>query len=135
MSFVDNAEIKTALVAELKEKTTITSRLPSVDEIRETQYQGTDFSYPNVRVRIINNEPIGNTGCYHRVSFGVQVFSQKDSSKEAEEISGIIAEELNDKGFTQNNVSFFVRITNLVPALRTDERTWKTEALFIATVS
>jgi hypothetical protein len=135
MSFVDNEEIKTALVAELKSRTAITSLLDSANEIKEVQYQGDTFKYPAVRVRIIDNVPVGNTGCYHKVTLGIQVNSQLDSSKEAEQISGIIGQELNGDSFRSVGVNFIMRLTNLVPALRVDERTWRSEALFTAIVS
>lgn len=135
MSFIDNEEIKTALIARLKAMPSVTAELPSAKEIRESQYQGTDFLYPNIRVRVIANEPVGNSGCYHRVQFGIQVHSEKASSEEAEHISGIIASDLNDACFNQDGVTMLLRITNIVPALRVDVRTWRSETLFTAIVS
>lgn len=134
MSFTDNEQIKSALVAYLKTITNLTAVVPAA-EIREVQYQGTTFTYPNVRVRVISNVPIGKKGCYHDVRFGIQVNSEKDSSKEAETISGIIAEELSDAAFNQDSVTFSLRLTNIVPALRVDPRTWRSETLFSAIVS
>lgn len=133
MSFIDNEEIKTALIARIKSLTSITSLLASPEEVREVQYQGTTFGYPNVRLRVIDNRRF--TDCYHEITVGVQVNSQKDSSKEAENISGIIGETLNDVSFESDNKAFLLRITNLVPALRVDERTWRTEAIFSGIVS
>ena len=135
MSFIDNEEVKSALLAHIKANILITAELPSSEEVREVQYQGTTFAYPNVRIRIISNEPVGNTGCHHRIQLGIQVNSEKLTSKEVEEISGIIGEELNDTSFSQDGVNFILRITNLVPALRVDERTWRSEVLMIGIVS
>lgn len=133
MSFVSNEEIRAALIARIKATPAVTAHLPSADEVREVEYQGTTFSYPNVRVRLIDNRRFAN--CYHEVTLGVQVHSEKDSSKEAETISGIIGETLNDVAFSSNNLTFILRITNLVPAMRVDERTWRSEALFTGVVS
>ena len=135
MSFIDNAEIQTALISELKSITAITSRLGAVDDVKEDTWQGSPFKYPNVRVRIIDNVPIGNTGCLHRVRVGIQVNSEEQSSKEAEEISGIIGNRLNDACFSQSGVNIILRLTNLIPALRTDPTTWKSETLYTAIVS
>lgn len=132
---VTNEDIKTALVAKLKSLTTLTSRLASADEVREVQYQGTTFGYPNVRVRVISNVPIGGESCYHDVQVGIQVNSENSSSKEAEEISGIIVLGLNNKAFSQSGVNCIMRVTNIVPALRVDERTWRSEVLFDSVMS
>ena len=135
MSIVTNEEAKSAMVAYLKTLTTLTSLLASANEIREVQYQGTEFEYPNVRVRIIENNPVGTSGCYHKFRIGIQVYSELESSREAEIISGIILEELNDRPFTQNSLNVIMRITDVVPALRVDERTWKSEVLATAVMS
>jgi hypothetical protein len=133
MKIIDNAQIRAAIIARLKQSTTLMGKLPSSDEIRETNYQGTVFSYPNVRVRVTKNDPIMN--CFQLADLGVQVNSELDSSSEAEEISGIIAGELNDISFSHQGVALSLRITHILPAIRADERTWRTEALFSAVVS
>jgi len=66
MTMLRNDEIQTAIVAYLKTKTAITSLLITEDnptglvEIREDQWQGTEFDYPNIRVRMIGNSPFGD---------------------------------------------------------------------------
>lgn len=132
---IDNEQIKTAIISKLKANTTIVAALPTVNEIRETQWQGTDFQYPNLRVRVIDNTPVGRSGCYQNVSIGIMAFSEQASSKEADQISGIIMRELNDSYFTENGLAFNLRITNITPAARVDARTWRSEAIFKAIVS
>jgi hypothetical protein len=135
MTFIDNEKFKTAIISELKSRTVVTSLFSSALAIREVQWQGDDFEYPNVRVRVISNEPFGNT-CYHNLQVGIQVYSEEKSSKEAEHISGIIAKDLHDNNcFAQNNIALILRLTNIVPALRLDERTWMSEILLTAIAS
>lgn len=127
---VSNEDIKAVLIARLKSIPAITDELQSPDEIRESQWQGTTFTYPNIRVRILSNQPMGVDSCYHDIRAGIQVHSELDSSKEADHISGIIVSELNDKAFRLNDVNCILTATNLVPALRTEQLVWRSEVLF-----
>lgn len=126
-SFIRNDQIQAGLVSYLKSKTTITSLLDSVDEIREDQWQGTEFLYPNIRVRLIKNEPYQE--CFHSFTCGIQVFSEEASSREADQICGTIATEFHPKSFTSNSLAFLVNVTNVLPAVRSDTRTWRSEVL------
>jgi hypothetical protein len=136
MTFIDNEVFKSTMIAELKSRPAITNLFSSPLAIREVQWQGDEFGYPNVRLRVISNEPIGTTGCYHTVQVGVQVYSEEKSSKEVEHISGIIAKDLHENNcFTQGGITLILRLTNIVPALRVDERTWMSEILLTAIAS
>jgi len=133
MSFVDDEQFKTALISYLKELDPLLERIPAA-EVRETQWQGTTFTYPNVRVRVIDNRPFGSR-CHHKIQVGIQVNSEEQSSKEADEISGIIGRALSDCSFARNGVYMILQVTNLIPALRVDVRTWRSEALFTVIAS
>jgi len=90
------AEVKEGLVSYLKSKTAITDRLTDgAEEIREVQWQGSDFTYPNVRVRVRELTPHADCGL-GTIACHIYVFSEDASSKEADEISGIIANELHE---------------------------------------
>jgi hypothetical protein len=138
MTMLTNAEIQTAIIAYLKGITAITSTLKDIDgvligakEIREDQWQGTEFEYPNIRVRMISNNPFGDSDQCDASTFTVSImtFSQSASSLEAEQISGIISTSLHAKSFVQGTLSIFLRTTNLIPAVRADMRTWRAECL------
>lgn len=132
MTDIRNDELQSALVAYLKTVTAITSLLVTEDvsvganEIREDQWQGTEFNYPNIRVRMVSNNP-DCPGSDFTVSF--MVFSQDFSTWEADKIAGIIGTSLNKKSFSQGGVLIYLRTTNLIPAVRSDIHTWRAECL------
>lgn len=134
--FIRNDQIQSALIAYAKGKSNITDEITDgAEEIREDQWQGTTFTYPNVRLRLISNVPISHKGCRHDISIAWMVFSESSSSLEADRIAGIISNELHTRQFTSNNFAFSLRTTNLVPAMRVDDRTWRSEVLMNGIVS
>jgi hypothetical protein len=143
MTMPRNDEIQSALVAYLKTVPAVTNLLMTVDnptgtsEIREDQWQGTEFDYPNIRVRMISNVPLGNNYECAKSTFTVSfmAFSQDYSSWEADKIAGIISTSLIGKSFTQGSISIYLRTTNLIPAVRSDTHTWRAECLMQGTAS
>ena len=131
-----NDEIQAAIVSYLKGKSDITTLLADgADEIREDQWQGRDFKYPNVRVRLIDNEPQDLQCDLHRVMFSCLVFSEQDSSQQADKIAGIINNTLHGTSFSSNSISFSTRTTSLVPAIRSELNLWRAETIMEAQVS
>ena len=126
--YIRNDQIQAALVAYAKGKSNITDQVNS-DEIREDQWQGTGFTYPNIRIRMIDNSPVAGKGCSQEINLSWMVFTEDSSSLEADQIAGIISTELHTRQFNSNNFAFSLRTTNLVPAIRIDERTWRSEVL------
>ena len=123
-----NDEIQAALIAWAKANTTITAEV-GADEIREDQWQGDGFAYPNIRLRLISNNPLTPDCNYSTVSLSWLVFSEDNSSLEADRIAGIISNELHEKSFQSNNIAFMFNVTNLVPAIRSDRNTWRSEVI------
>lgn len=130
----NNYDVQAAMVAYLKTKTVITDEVTAA-EIREDQWQGTEFIYPNVRVRMISNQPLDTNCDAAEVMYSIQIYSQQDSSIEAERIAGIINSALHARSFESLGVRFSTRTTNQVPAYRQDTRTWRSEILMRATVT
>jgi hypothetical protein len=131
MTLRRNDEIQAGIVAYLKSKIVITSLLYNDDpaEIKEDQWKGTTSNYPNIRVRMISNVPADAVCSSSRFSVGIQVFSELDSSREADEIAGIIMGVLHVKGFTSSGIAFTSTVTNVIPAISQDVRTWRSEVL------
>jgi hypothetical protein len=134
--FKRNDELKEGLISYLQSKTAITSLLYNDDanEIKESQWQGTVAYYPCVRVRIISNNPVGDcsAGTY---SASIMCYSEEASSEEADRIAGIIGNTLHNTGFTSSGIRFTVIVSNLVPAIRQDARTWRSEIFINGIVS
>lgn len=135
MSAPYNNQIQKNIVAHLKSITALVAELTAFDssanEIRENEWQGDNFVYPNIRVRMINNNPDGDTSSCNStsVNVGVMVFTQDYSSLEADKIAGIISVSLHGKTYIANNVELFLRTTNILPAIRSDRNTWRAECL------
>jgi len=131
-----NDQIQAAIISYLKNNSDITGELPAgATEIREDQWQGDEFTYPNIRVRLINNDPDMKQCDLHSVLFSCLVFSESTSSQQADTIAGIIGITLHERSFMSNNIAFSATVTDLVPAIRSDRRTWRSEAIMSARVS
>jgi len=134
MTLRSNDEIQAAILAYIRSKATITAVITST-EMREDQWQGTTFVYPAIRIRMISNVP-SDTNCnYNNISLSIMVFTDDASSQNADKIAGIINQALHDKSFSSNNIAIFLRATNLIPAFRSDIRTWRSEVLMNGIVS
>jgi hypothetical protein len=135
MTITRNDQIKSAIVAKLKANTTITAQLKDTNEIREAQWQADNFTYPNIRVRVIDNNPTLANCNLSTIRIGIGVFSEQDSSQEADKIAGIIANELHTQSFTSLTIKLSLMVENLKGAIRTDDRTWMSEVIMNGTAN
>ena len=126
-----NDEIQAALIAYLKADAIITAQLANAGQIKEDQYQGTNFVYPAVRLNLISNEPLNqDANCPHtRITLSILVYTEADSSLEADRIAGIINGELHSQQFIASGIAISLHATNLVPAVKSDIRTWRSQIL------
>ena len=126
-----NDQIQAAIIAKLKGNATIVAELASNAEIKEDQYQGTEFAYPGVRVQLTSNEPLTqDANCPHtRIGLSILVFTEDDSSLNSDRIAGIIHNQLHSQQYTINGIAISLHTTNLVPAIRSDIRTWRSQIL------
>lgn len=106
--------IQRIVIAWMKSKVAITSTIPQgANEIREVQWHGADFTYPNIRVRVGPNAPILSPDCKtSSVDIYVEVNSNSPSSIEAETIAGNLIREMHNKRFIQSNTQFSTRLIN-----------------------
>jgi hypothetical protein len=136
MSLKNSAEIQEAIIAYLKTQTVLVNRMKDHDsaQIKELDWKGTDSGagYPGIRVKIGNITP---DECEDvTFSASIYVFSEEASSKEANEIAGIILTLLHGRGFNSTGIAFHTRVT-LVSAIAQDERTWRSEAIITGRAS
>jgi len=138
MAIRSNNEVKEALIDYLKSVPEIATKVTDFDgtiDIRESQFQGEAFMYPNIRLRIITNVPLSKNCDHSSVTYSMAVFSEDFDSLQADEIAGIINSYLHDRQFRSNNIAISAWTTNVIPAIRIDARTWRSEVIQRATVS
>lgn len=133
---IRNDQIQRAIMTYLKESTDMLGELSDNDEVREDQWQGREFSYPNYRLRLLN-QPVPLHDCDDSViEFQVQARSEESSSQKSDRMAGVAANYLHRKSFTRNDVRVYgVRVEEVIPAIREDDRTWRSEANCIGQVS
>ena len=143
---ISNSVIQADLIASLKGNGTLTARLERNDgsggaeSVKESQYAGTTFTYPAVRVRVNRQIPRTEAGpCdIARLSFSIRVLTEGGSSKDADEIAAIVNNHFHGDGggrkFQGAGWSTFLRSSGLDSALRTGERAWMAIANFEGTV-
>ena len=136
MAIPRDDQVQAGLVSYLKGKSDVTDELTDgAEEIREDLWEGSEFTYPNIRVRLISNVPVDDGCLLSQVAVSFMCNSEDYSSQEADRISGIINNTLHGNSFQSNNITFSARLTNLLPARKTDVRTWTSEAIFNMLVS
>lgn len=136
---ISNSQIQGAWIAEAKSKTNITD-LVTANEIREDLWKGTAFIYPNIRVKLGNLVPtVNNPNCNtFRSPVSFLVFVEQKSSKQADDIAGVIATEFIGKSFTANGVRVYgITLESLSPAdvPERDENSWMASVNLVALVS
>jgi hypothetical protein len=141
---ISNDVLKADLVAALKGHATLTDLLVRQDgeggaeNVKESQYAGTVFTYPAVRVRINRQIFIPERGpCDHaRLSFSIRVLTEGASSQECDQIAGVVNNFLhgNPRFLQGNGWSTNLRSSGLEAAIRTGEKAWMAVANFEGTV-
>lgn len=122
-----NDTIQAGLVEEFKSLTPVSTLLGGTTEIRESQWQGTQFSYPAIRVDVQTQVPSIEGCAYGWIDATVSVYSEKASSQECDTIAGTVFQNLR-RSFTRNGVFFSgMRCSSLGGAYRINEQTWKAD--------
>lgn len=128
---IDNDLIQTAILLKSQSVTALTASLPSgTASIKEFNWKGTDFQYPCVRIAVESQFDLTetNVSCPSQVDFSFYIFSEKQSSKEANQIAGKVVTGFRGLSFSQNSIKFVkVRVLEHIPAIAEDERTWRAQ--------
>lgn len=136
---IPNSEIQSALVSKIKANATIVLQLTNNDteDIKEDNWQGRNFDYPAIRINLLDQviDPSSNDRCLVSKSiFSIIILSTDDSSKQADDIAGVVASQLDNKGFTQSGIKFErLRCERLIPAKPVNDL-WRSEAVFSSRV-
>ena len=127
MTLIPTDEIRTSLITALKTNTTIMAELDDSNEVREYNWKGADFSYPNIRVQIRENTIEPSLSCGQRIFASIYSFSEENSSSQAEQIAGIIADEFHAKSLSASDLFFTQIIADIIPAVSVEVNTWRSE--------
>lgn len=100
---LNKEECKAAWIANLKTQPTVTGIVGQ--EIRECEYQSTDWVYPCVRLDVDFKPSIN--GCGPDDAYvSIYCYTAEKSSKQSEHIASIIEDLYHKKPFTQNSHMF-----------------------------
>lgn len=129
---IPNNDAKEALITEARSiGSLVTGTLPDgIQGIREYGWKGTVFNYPNIRLELEPQIPTTNDSMCSPsyLEWSWYVFSETQSSLEADQIAGILVNHFRAISFTRNNIKFTrVNITENIPAISQDERTWRAQ--------
>ena len=131
---IDNDLIQAAIVSKLKANSTLVAYLTQFqaqDEIREAQYQARQFLYPNVRVELGTQIEEGNPPCFSTIPFTVYSYSEKDSSREANQLAGYVNDALLRSSVSGSGWHTGIIIADgNIAARRVAERVWQAVNLY-----
>ena len=126
--------VAAALLQYLYSLPTLLAALPEGKSgIHEYDWQGENFKYPCVRFKLGTQSPQPDeTDCsIYRQNFSLIVYSEQKSSKEANQIMGIINAIIHKTNFDSGMVRFaYIHIDSLIPAMRKDVMTWQAETRY-----
>lgn len=125
MTLLDAGAVRGAIISNIESNATILALLIDADEVREFNWKGQEFTYPNIRVRINSITPFHD--CYQRLDASIMFFSETASSEECETAIGVIANEYHEESFTQNGIRFSEIGVDPIPAISENVRTWRGE--------
>lgn len=143
MAIISVDIVKGVLLGYLKSISAVTNFLitegSSASEIREINWKGTDFEYPAIRLRIIRNEPDSSDCDRSNIVASWLVFTEDQSSANADKLSGIIASYFESKQFSSSlqgsDYSVSLGRITLVPAFSVGELVWRSEVILEGLIS
>ena len=125
---ISNELIQGALIAKADSTPTITTYFPS-GTVSEYEWQGVSGRYPMARLDIeTQSELTDEPSCPSQVDFSWYIFSEKSSSKEANQLAGVFVATFRGLSCGLNHIKFTrIRILENIPAIRQDSRTWRAQ--------
>ena len=128
MTAKDSVEVKSSMLAYLKAYTPLTSLLLGVSgtSIKETQYQGTDWTFPAIRISVDLLPSVNGCGP-DDADFIIETFVAEKSSLSADVISGTIYKLLHKRAFTSLGVNFPTVVVKKVVKAEASIYGWKSQ--------
>lgn len=132
--------VQKAIMGFLRADVNLMAALSGTTQILEGEYQGQDFIYPNVRVFMQPQQPIGNGVDRPKLStvhWTIRCSSEQPSAQEANHLMGLVVNALFTKQITgtdYNNLPNFslvrIDLANSAGAVRIADRIWVATAIF-----
>lgn len=117
-------DVKAAWIANLKTKPQIIA-LVTPEEIREVEWQSTDFVYPNIRVSVEFRPSLNRCGP-DDADVEIIAFSEQKSSKQSAHIASVIEQLYHGTNFKQNGFFFSTVIVRKVEKPMRSVFAWET---------
>lgn len=138
---IGDEAIQAGIISRIKALAPYGSSFGSVQsgEVREWDWQGDAFTYPNIRVELEDNIPYFDEQLrcsLQRTEFSVYIYSEQRSSKECSQIKTNLNNSLLGEGFTINGIKYSdPRLVESVPAIRETERVWRSQLRYSTKVT
>lgn len=136
---IPNDTVQASIISKLKNNSTITAALvgygSDANQVKEAQWQGSDFLYPAVRVLIgtQTNDRASPYCSFGFLPFTISVLSQKKSSQEADDLLGTINNQLHGSYATGVGMQLqHIECIGLTGAIRVSEQLWRSEASYFS---
>ena len=125
---ISDEKIQSDLMTKIKSLGSITT---GTSDIREFEWQGDEFTYPNIRLDLEDNRYEFNEQercALQTIEFSVYIYSEQRSSKQCSYIKGLVANALIGLGFTGTYAKYtHIRLLENIPAIRVSEREFRAQ--------
>ena len=121
-------QIQADIITKIKSTPSITT---GTSDIHEFEWQGDEFTYPNIRLDLEDNRYEFNEQerCQlQTVEFSIYVYSEQRSSRECSYVKGLVANALIGLGFTGTYAKYtHIRLLENIPAIRISEKVFRSQ--------
>lgn len=121
-------QVQADLITKIKNTYSITT---GTTDIHEYEWQGDEFTYPNIRLDLEDNRYEFNEQercALQTIEFSVYIYSEERSSKQCSYIKGLVANALIGLGFTGTYAKYtHIRLMENIPAIRVSERIFRSQ--------
>lgn len=121
-------QVQADLITKIKNTYSITT---GTTDIHEYEWQGDEFTYPNIRLDLEDNRYEFNEQercALQTIEFSVYIYSEEKSSRQCSYIKGLVANALIGLGFTGTYAKYtHIRLMENIPAIRVSERIFRSQ--------
>lgn len=104
-------DVQAALITKLKAATTVTTLLKDPKEIREIEWVGSVYTFPNIRVRVMSFQRKDSDCNIFNVTASILIFGEDSSSKLTNTIASAVFDLLDRNSLTSATVKSVTRMS------------------------